>query len=214
MSNLEELLKVNPHLESGLVAGDAPPACATGFTELDAALPGGGWPAGLIWANCPVEGVGELRLLMPAAGRLTARARRVVFLNPPYRPYAPALAAAGVAPEHVRLINPARFADSLWAADKLVRSEACGLVLFWRNVGDRVTAMHLRRLQLGARQGGTHLVVYNRSARRDHAEGLSAWATLALRLQAGDDGRLAVDITRARGLARPRQVCLSLSPSE
>lgn len=210
MNKLEELLKVNSHVGLGLEKLRDPPVSATGFTDLDAVLPDGGWPTGLIWANCPSEGIGELRLFLPAIRHLTKRARRVVFLNPPYWPYAPALSAAGVELGHIRVMTPARFADGLWVADKLGCSGVCGLVLFWRDAGDRLSAMNLRRLQLGARQGGTAVVIYNRCPHRAQAEGLSAWATLALRLQAAEDGHsLAVHINRARGFHHPRRVCLS-----
>lgn len=212
MNSLSEILKENSHLRTAQDLHRETSGCPTGFSALDAALPGGGWPAGLIWANLAGPGIGELRLFLPAMRELAARQRRVIFLNPPYRPYASALAAAGVDLEYVRTITPERFEDSLWAADKLARSGVCGLVLFWREPGDRVTAMNLRRLQLAARQGGAHLVVYNRCRNPAHAEGLSAWASLALHLRAEDAASLTVRITRARGLHRPLQVRLSLPP--
>ena len=46
------------------------PGIATGFTELDVLLPGGGWPVGAlteIFVERP--GIGELQLLMPAAAQ-------------------------------------------------------------------------------------------------------------------------------------------------
>ena len=53
--------------------GVAPPAIeATGFQELDAALPNGGWQSGTIVELMPTQiGIGELRLLMPALARIT-----------------------------------------------------------------------------------------------------------------------------------------------
>lgn len=65
---------------------------ASGCAELDALLPGGGWPVGaLSEILLSQDGLGELSLLMPALAELTRRRRHVVFVAPPYVPYAPAL---------------------------------------------------------------------------------------------------------------------------
>ncbi len=69
----------------------------SGFAALDAVLPGRGWPqAALTELLLEREGIGELRLTLPALARLQAQRRDVVWIAPPYRPYAPALAAAGL----------------------------------------------------------------------------------------------------------------------
>jgi len=45
---------------------------SSGFPELDAGLPGGGWPAGALTEILPAhEGIGELRLLGPALAGLS-----------------------------------------------------------------------------------------------------------------------------------------------
>src|SRR5579862_8470546 len=72
-------------------------AQSTGVAELDAVLPGNGWPSGAlteILFDC--DGVGELALVMPALAQITQRQQRVVFVAPPHIPYAPALAAQGL----------------------------------------------------------------------------------------------------------------------
>jgi hypothetical protein len=72
-------------------------ALASGWRDLDAVLPGGGWPVGaLTELLVEADGLGELGLLMPALAALTRQRRRVVFVTPPYLPYAPALAAQGL----------------------------------------------------------------------------------------------------------------------
>ena len=57
--------------------GVASPAIeATGFVELDNALPNGGWQSGTIVELMPTEiGIGELRILMPALARITQSER-------------------------------------------------------------------------------------------------------------------------------------------
>src|SRR2546422_6639099 len=72
------------------------PTLPCGFPELEAELPGRGWPAGALTEILPAhEGIGELRLLGPALAGLSKRGLRLVWIAPPHLPYAPALAAAG-----------------------------------------------------------------------------------------------------------------------
>ena len=80
----------------------------TGHAALDAELPGGGWPAaGLIELLLPAPGCGELRLLAPALAGLP-----VLWVAPPLLPYAPALAALGLAVHRLTVACPAGMADA------------------------------------------------------------------------------------------------------
>src|SRR5256712_8350327 len=73
------------------------PTLPCGFPELEAELPGGGWPAGALTEILPAhEGIGELRLLGPALAGLSQLGLRLAWIAPPHLPYAPALAAAGI----------------------------------------------------------------------------------------------------------------------
>src|SRR6266700_2898483 len=59
------------------------PAVPSGFPELDAELPGGGWPAGTLTEILPAhEGIGELRLLGPALVAEGGRAPAFLFRVP------------------------------------------------------------------------------------------------------------------------------------
>lgn len=133
-------------------AQTAPDAIATGWTSLDAVLPGGGWPsAALSEILLPVDGVGELRLVWPALARLSAGDGIIAVVAPPYRPYAPAWQAAGLRHESLQVID-ADPRDALWAAEQCLRSGACSAVLCWpRSADDRA----LRRLQVAAETGRT-----------------------------------------------------------
>ena len=80
----------------------------TGHAALDAELPGGGWPAaGLTELLLPAPGCGELRLLAPALAGLS-----VLWVAPPLLPYAPALAALGLAVHRLTVACPAGMADA------------------------------------------------------------------------------------------------------
>src|SRR5262245_50478525 len=61
----------------------------SGITDLDTRLPGGGWPRGAL-SEILIEhdGIGECSLVLPALAALTQAKKRVVFVAPPYIPYA------------------------------------------------------------------------------------------------------------------------------
>ena len=59
------------------------PVVSSGFKELDAELPGGGWPAGALTEILPAhEGIGELRLLGPALADLSRSGSRLAWIAP------------------------------------------------------------------------------------------------------------------------------------
>lgn len=128
------------------------PAAAqpSGHAELDAALPTGGWPeAALTELLLPADGVGELRLLLPALARLTGAGQPVALVAPPYLPYPPGWMAHGVDFAQVHLVAAAP-REALWAAEQCLRSGALAAVLCWPlKADDRA----LRRLQVAAETG-------------------------------------------------------------
>lgn len=139
-------------------AGEAPLSAqrsrdgiATGFAPLDQALPDGGWPvSGLAELLCPHWGCGEAELLLPLLRQLGAQQRWLVWINPPWLPFAPALARQGVALEHTLLLRCERDKDLLWAMEQCLVSGSCSLVQGWPA---RPQPQQLRRLQLAAQKG-------------------------------------------------------------
>ena len=122
----------------------------TGDARLDARLPGGGWPKGaLTEILVGADGFGEMSLLLPAIAALTQARRRVAVIAPPYVPYPPALAAAGVDLGHLVQIDAAA-ADRHWSAEQCLRAGCCAAVLHWLPKADY---RQLRRLQLAAETG-------------------------------------------------------------
>ena len=71
---LAQLTRLHPGLWRASQIGGAPRhTTASGFAALDAQLPGGGWPHGVLTELLlPQAGVGELRLLAPALAALAA----------------------------------------------------------------------------------------------------------------------------------------------
>ncbi len=139
--------------ERRLWRGQASPLPAarqpTGVTALDALLPAGGWPDAALSELLPAhDGVGELSLLLPTLARLTHAGRPVVIVDPPYLPYLPALARAGVDVARVHVVDG--HGEGAWAAEQCLRSQACGAVLAWATrADDRL----LRRLQVASETG-------------------------------------------------------------
>lgn len=176
---------------------------ATGFAELDALLPGGGWPRGaLIHVQLPYVGCGELPLLLPAMAALSRQNRRLVWLAPPYRPYAPGLQQAGVELTQLLIVACADPADLPWALEKLLRTGSCGMALAWPQ--RRLAAHQLRRLQLAAETSHALAVLF---AVGDGAP--PGYAALHLDLQPQAQGLL-LHIRKARGSLRRQRIVLNV----
>ena len=174
---------------SRLAHGDGP-VLSSGFAALDAELPGGGWPGNaLIELLVDQPGVGELSLLLPVLSR-TPSERWLAWVSPPFLPYAPALAAAGVPLPHLLLIRPDA-GDVVWAARQAVASGACMAVLAWLQ---RINIAGLRRLQLAAEEAATPLFLFRPRAAAQQP------SPAALRLALAGAGEvLQVTILKRRG---------------
>jgi hypothetical protein len=198
---LRQLLD-DPRLWRGRDGGRAWRALPSGYGRLDALLPGGGWPAGRL-TEIAVEdwGTGELQLLAPLLARLCRdepgqRQGWLAWIAPPFIPYAPALAAAGVDPARILLVH-CRDAEVLWAAEQALGSGNCGAVLAW---ADRAASRQLRRLQLAAERGETPAILFRPP--RTLAEPSPA----SLRLKLADEGTgLRLSLLKHRGGA-PRSL--------
>lgn len=164
----------------------------TGFAELNEQLPGGGWPRGaLTEILLEREGIGELRLLLPALARVSAKSEWQAWVAPPHVPYAPALSVAGVNLKQLLVAKPQSAKDAWWTAEQALRSGACSAVLAWLNMPDE---RRMRRLQLGAESGRAWGVLFRSAGAAQER----STAALRLRLDATANG-LAVHILKRRG---------------
>jgi cell division inhibitor SulA/protein ImuA len=198
MTSLAAILQTGRVWRGPSVCAGGEAGLASGFAALDTELPGGGWPTGALTEILPAhEGIGELRILGPALARLSAQGRTLAWIAPPYLPYAPALAAAGIALPRLVIVRTANARDALWAAEQALRANACGAVLCWLQ---RPRFAELRRLQVAAEGGKAACFVF-RSPAAAH-ESSPAPLRLSLRTNAGG---LAVHIFKRRGgpLTRP-----------
>jgi protein ImuA len=177
---------------------------SSGHATLDAELPGRGWPAGaLTEVIVPQPGCGELRLLKPA---LEAVAPRPVFLlQPPHRLQPAAFTWWGVAAENVRVLRAPSTADSLWAAEQILRAGTAGTLLFWQQ---QVRPEALRRLHLVAQRSDTLLFLFRPTA----AASSTSPAPLRVSLAPARDG-LNLSFIKRRGPHRDEPVFVALSPT-
>lgn len=183
------------------------PSIPSAYASLDAELPGGGWPTGALTEILPAhEGIGELRLIGPALAQLSKKNRRLVWIDPPYLPYGPALSAAGIDPSMLLIVNcrNIRGKESLWAAEQCLKSASCGAVLLWPQ---RVRYTDLRRLQLAAADTTSLSFLF----RSQKAARESSPAALRIALSAASGG-LALRILKRRGMALAETLFISPAP--
>lgn len=187
------------------LASAAIPVVASGFSLLDAELPGGGWPRGaLTEILSDGAGLGECSLLLPALCRLRDENRWTLLLAPPHGLHAPAWAAWGIDLARLAVVSASRQRDLLWATENALSSGAVGTVLCWTKAID---ASQTRRLQVAVAGSNTLLFLFRPTRTRNE----SSAASLRLLLSAGAHGRLAVDLLKRRGAPCSRTLYLDLA---
>lgn len=176
------------------LAGAPLPGVPSGFAELDAELPGGGWPRGGLVELLPARtGIGELALLLPTLARLSAdELNWLVCVAPPHPLYAPALQAGGVALSRL-LVTSAPGRDAGWACQRALDADGVGAVVAWL---PGATPALLRRLQLAAEASRTLLFVFRPATCACE----SSPAPLRLALE-GEGEHLSVRLIKRRGRA-------------
>lgn len=202
------------------------PALASGFTELDRELPGGGWPQGqLIELLADDAGIGELALLAPVLAQLATQRRCAVWVLPTESsagissgrprietqalPYAPALAAAGIDLARTIFVKPATPREGLWAIEQALRAQHLGAVVGWLPAGGSTESdfKALRRLHLLAQRHRTLAFVLRETR---HAQAPSP-ASLRLRL-ASTGHALELTLLKRRGRPLLEPVTLAVRP--
>ena len=183
------------------------------FAALDAELPGGGWPVGSL-TELLIErhGIGELRLVLPALARLAQDGCEVLWVAPPFIPYAPALQQHGLTLARLLVVNAAQRADRLWVIEQVLKSASVGALVAWLPEDDNtlVATDRLRRLQLAAQ--GTRSLAF--IVRPQAARNAASPAPLRLQLApaAAGEERLRVDILKRRGPPLAAPLALALPP--
>ncbi len=191
-SALDALLKSQPTLWRGSDRYSEDESVSTGFEALNQALPAQGWCIGGVTELLSRhQGIGELSLLLPALRQITADGQWAALINPPYIPYAPALGNAGIRLDRLLIVDSRDDANTLWAAEQILRSGLFASVVAWVS---RSSAQKQRRLQLAAETGRTWATVY----RPWHTDKEHSPVAARLRLSIVD-ARLQLDIFKLRG---------------
>ncbi|PTY36594.1 hypothetical protein BGP77_04680 [Saccharospirillum sp. MSK14-1] len=169
-------------------------ALPTGLSDLDAILPGGGWPAAAmteLFYHC--SGQGELRLLLPALAQLSqSDPRWQIWCNAPYRPHGSALAHWGLQLDRILLCQTQSEAELSWTLEHSLSSGGSQAVLAWV---DQLDPRRLRRLQLAAEKSAAPLFLL-RPARLQHQASMAA---LRLLIEPDSAERLHCRVLKRRG---------------
>ncbi|HJO11492.1 MAG: translesion DNA synthesis-associated protein ImuA [Gammaproteobacteria bacterium] len=211
--HIDQLIHDNPYLWRGCeMAGQGSHGHPTGYPDLDAILPGRGWPnKGMVEIVSSSWGMGELQLLIPLMCSIVEQGKWILWISPPYLLYAPALVQAGINTEQVLVLDlDTSCKDALWSMEKALQTESCGLVLAWQNW---LPGKVLRRLQLAAETGDTLGVLFQQHVSKYSPSPLC----LEIRnsLPEGSQNRarsqhIEVGVLKARGNFRPLSTHVSL----
>jgi cell division inhibitor SulA len=204
--SIAEVLR-DPRVWRGAANDQAVAFEPSGLAALDAALPHRGWTQGAVAEILfDIDGIGELDLVLPVLAQLSRRQRHIVFVAPPYLPYAPALAARGVDLDYLHCVETQSDVEALWAAEQCLRSGVCAAVLCWpRQATDRT----LRRLQVAAEFGNALGFAFRAS--RAAANPSPAATRIQLRTGEGTSAR----ILKCRGANPPaRSILLRAAEKE
>lgn len=171
-------------------------AISTGWPELDAELPGGGWPTGcVVEILSPQQSLLEWRLLGAALRRLIADGRQVVLVGPPKPPHLPGLLHEGIDERHLIWIRAERPAQRLWTVEQLVRAGAAGAVAAWL---PQARQEQIRRLQVLAQNCDGPVFLFRPEPARHEASA----APLRLLARTHPDWALEIEVFKRRGPAQ------------
>lgn len=125
---------------------------SSGYSDLDAQLPGHGWPTGtLIEILLAQSGSCEMQLLKPSLLALQDD-RNIILLNPPHTPSSLCLQQWLPSTQHIFWIRPDSTLNTLWAAEKILQHNTSAALLCWF---DTAPASLVHRLHRVARQSST-----------------------------------------------------------
>ncbi|CAA0119703.1 Uncharacterised protein [BD1-7 clade bacterium] len=177
--------------------------------SLNKALHGGGWPLGCNnELYLPFEGIGELRLLIPALRHGNTDSNGYIFwIAPPFLPFAPALAQQHIDLKKLIIVNAETTADTLWATEQAMLSGSCNTVFSW--FGQAPLGMReLRRLQLAARKHNCWHVLF----RHQRCANQVSASSLRMSVNADKTGQLDLHILKQPGGWSGQDLRVSVSP--
>jgi len=188
---------------------------SSGHRVLDEQLHSQGWPVSVTTElGLSQDGIGELRLLLPALRQLletpvsrTNQAHNIVWIAPPFLPYAPELIKEQIDIKKLTVVQTNTIKDTLWATEQALLSESCAAVFAWTG-SYNLSTRELRRLQLAAEKTSCWHVLFR------HSDCLKQSSTSGLRLhlQTNSYGTLDVHILKQPNGWGGQRCTLSLHP--
>ena len=133
----------------GIEQSSATAVTASGYCDLDQRLLGG-FPKASVIEIKTLNGIGELRLLVPY---LQQQAKMMVFIGAPAMLNSEFLVRHSIALSQVLFVS-AQDIDGLWCAEQCLKSGCVSSVLLWQQ---SLELSHIRRLVLAAEQGESNL---------------------------------------------------------
>ncbi len=170
---------------------------STGYSDLDAILPEGGWPFNdLVEMISTQWGTRELQLVLPLMKSVIDKGKWVLWIAPPYIACAPSLVSAGIDISRVIAVHPqSSCREALSRIDQALKNEDCGMVIAWL---DWLPNSVVRRIQRAARMGNKPGVLF-----RQHENKLSP-AVLRLQLKPKTDG---LSVIRLKTTLKAQRYC-------
>jgi len=166
---------------------------SSGWSELDAELPGGGWPLQSVTEVLAAQpSVLEWRLLGPALRLVVAGGGQVVVIGPPRHPHLPGLLHEGLDERQLVWIQAERPAERLWVTEQLIKSNAAGAIVSWL---PQARQEQLRRLQVCSQACEALVFLCRPEAARHEASA----APLRVHASVGLDWELKVNVFKRRG---------------
>lgn len=202
-----------PHVAEAIwrgteLGGTHPITVPTGFSALDAQLPGGGWPTRSLTELLTAQtAICEWRLLGPAIPSLTRERGRLYLIAPPKEPHVGGLCQLGLSADQVVWIEAATPADRLWATEQVIKADPAGAILSWL---PQARPEQIRRLQVQAHGCEAPVFLFRPvTALRDAS---SAPLRVAVALGAGWE--LEVRIAKRRGSSLDQALQLPALPGQ
>lgn len=128
------------------------PIVSTGYAVLNHELPGGGWPNSTFIEILPTKtGTGEISLLTPALKQVVNDThKRIIMLNCPLVPNSLCWLNWQLSPNKLVWVHPNQPSHVLWAAEQILRHDACAALLLW--LPSPVSQAAVRKLHLAAQR--------------------------------------------------------------
>lgn len=179
---------------------------SSGWPELDAQLPGGGWPLrSLTEILSPQPAVLEWRLIGRALGSVVASGGEIVLIGPPKHPHLPGLSHDGLDQQRLIWIQAHAPAERLWVTEQLIKSNTVGAVVAWL---PQARQEQIRRLQVCAQACDAPVFLCRPEAARHE----SSAAPLRVHATYGLDWELSVDVFKRRGPVHVQPLVLPSVP--